>query len=217
MIQAALEAQHATGSTSAKPPVPESLEETGLSEAFVTDLLLKMLYLQGARRGTELEAFLCLGFGILDPLLMDLQQRHLVEVRGSEGHGRIGYTFDITGEGRKRAREVMQGNRYCGPAPIPLGEYWEFAETSGFGQVSELGEVNMVLPLEFRDEHGSPTLMFLELTTGTATALVEGTQLAVTGTPLGSDGTVKLVGAATIPSGSLEGKAMEVILNVRVQ
>jgi predicted ATPase with chaperone activity len=56
---------------------------------------------------------------------MDLQQRRLVEVRGSEGHGRSGYTFDLTSEGRARAREVMQANRYVGPAPIPLGEYWE--------------------------------------------------------------------------------------------
>lgn len=124
MIQAALEAP-VTGAPDAKPPVPESLEETGLSEAFVTDLILKTLYLQGARSGTELESFLRLGFGILDPLLMDMQQRHFIEVRGSEGHGRIGYTFDITGEGRTRTREIMQGSRYCGPAPIPLGEYWE--------------------------------------------------------------------------------------------
>ncbi len=109
----------------AKPPVPETLEDTGLAASFVSDLLLKTLYFQGARKGTDLEAFIRLSYSILDPILVDLQERQLIEVRGSEGHGRIGYTFDITGEGRTRAREIMQTSRYAGPAPIPLGEYWE--------------------------------------------------------------------------------------------
>jgi len=108
-----------------KPPVPESLEDTGLTAGMVSDLILKTLYVQGARTGLQLERFIRLPFSILDPLLMDLQQRRQIEVRGSEGHGRIGYTFDITGEGRARCREVMQTSRYVGPAPIPLGEYWE--------------------------------------------------------------------------------------------
>jgi predicted ATPase with chaperone activity len=107
------------------PPVPETLEDTGLSDAFVSDLLLKTLYLQGARTGRQLEGFLRLPFAILDDELLDLQHRRLVEVRGSEGHGRVGYTFDITGEGRARCREIMQTSRYVGPAPIPLSEYWE--------------------------------------------------------------------------------------------
>lgn len=107
------------------PPVPETLEDTGLSPAFVSDLLLKTLYLQGARTGREIEAFLRLPFLLMDSELLDLQHRRLVEVRGSEGHGRIGYTFDITTEGRARCREIMQTSRYVGPAPVPLSEYWE--------------------------------------------------------------------------------------------
>jgi predicted ATPase with chaperone activity len=126
MVYAAPEAAVAPEVTEGiRPPVPESLEDTGLTAAMVSDLITKTLYLQGARSGMELEAFLRLPFAILDPLLMELQQRRLMEVRSSEGHGRIGYTFDITAEGRARAREVMQTNRYVGPAPIPLGEYWE--------------------------------------------------------------------------------------------
>ncbi len=126
MVYAAPEAARTPRVTDdVKPPVPESLKDTGLSEAMVSDLVLKTLYVQGARTGLLLESFLRLPFALLDPVLMELQQRRLVEVRGSEGHGRIGFTFDITGEGRARCREVMQTNRYVGPAPIPLGEYWE--------------------------------------------------------------------------------------------
>ncbi|MDX1578669.1 MAG: ATP-binding protein [Gemmatimonadota bacterium] len=126
MVQVASEAQTTPETPpGTKPPVPETLEDTGLSAAFVTDLLLRTLYLQGARTGSQLEATLRLSYAILDEPLLDMQQRRLVEVRGSTGHGRMGHTFDITGEGRARAREIMQTNRYVGPAPIPLGDYWE--------------------------------------------------------------------------------------------
>jgi len=130
MVYAAPDAALAPATTEGiKPPVPETLEDTGLSGSLIGDLALKTLYLQGARTGRQLETFLRLPYAILDPILMDLQQRRLMEVRGSEGHGRIGYTFDITNEGRGRAREIMQTNRYVGAAPIPLGDYWESVRT----------------------------------------------------------------------------------------
>ncbi len=113
------------GSETGAPQPPETLEETGLSEAFVSDLLLRTLYVQGARSGRQLEAFVRLPFALLDDLLMDLQRRRLIEVRASEGHGRMGYTFDITGEGRTRCREILQTSRYVGPAPVTLEDYWD--------------------------------------------------------------------------------------------
>lgn len=111
----------ATGQQS--PPVPEKLEDTGLNPAFVSDLLLKVLYRGGARTGGQLVHGLRLGFGILDDLLLDLQQRHLIQVQRSDGHGRLAYLFDVTTEGRKRAREAMAQSRYVGPAPVPFETY----------------------------------------------------------------------------------------------
>ncbi|MEE8560456.1 MAG: hypothetical protein V3S91_00630 [Gemmatimonadota bacterium] len=107
----------------AAPHVPINLEETGLSSAFVSELLLKTLYVQGARSGDQLAGFLRLPFSILDDELLTLQQRRLVEVRGTKGRGRRGYTFELTGEGRGRCREIMGTNRYVGPAPVPLEQY----------------------------------------------------------------------------------------------
>ncbi len=110
------------------PPVPESIEETGLSPAFVSDLIVKTLYVQGSRDGGRLESSIKLPFALLDDELLTLQQRRLVEVRGAQGHGRRGYTFDLTGEGRGRARELLQQSRYVGPAPVPLDRYWQSVE-----------------------------------------------------------------------------------------
>lgn len=109
--------------SSAAPPVPETLRDTGLDPAFLSDLLVKMLYREGARRGSWLADRIRIRFTLLDELLLELQQRHLIEVRRTEGHGRQGYIFDLTSEGRQRAREALAQSRYVGPAPVPFDTY----------------------------------------------------------------------------------------------
>ena len=143
------------------PPVPSSLEETGLSSEFVTDLLLKTLYVQGARTGAELAEFLKLPFPLLDDLLLDLQQRRYVEVRGTRGINRASYVFDLTGDaGRGRAREAMDTSQYVGPAPVPLAQYrhWSHLQSIRHARVTrrevEEGFSWLVLPQETLDEVG---------------------------------------------------------------
>jgi predicted ATPase with chaperone activity len=110
------------------PSLPMTLEQTGLSESFVSELLMKALYVQGSRTGDQLAAFIRLSFTILDDLLLTLQQRRLIEVRGTKGKGRRGYTFALTTEGRDRCREIMTTSRYVGAAPVPLGQYCAIVE-----------------------------------------------------------------------------------------
>lgn len=111
-----------------RPAVPERLEDTGLTPESVVDLVLKVLYVQGARTGRLLSETVRLPFPILDDVLLDLQQRHLAEVRGTKGHGRAGYAFDLTSAGRERAREAMDTNQYVGPAPVPMEVYVQWVE-----------------------------------------------------------------------------------------
>ena len=54
---------------------------TGLSPEFIVDLLLKVLYVQGARTGQHLTNTVRLPFDFVDDQLLSLQQRRLVEVR----------------------------------------------------------------------------------------------------------------------------------------
>lgn len=105
------------------PAVPESVEDTGLSAEFLMDLLLRTLYVQGARTGVALAETMCLPFTLLDDFLLTLQTRRLLELRGTTGHGRSAYVFDLTNQGRNRARETMQTVAYVGPAPVPLAQY----------------------------------------------------------------------------------------------
>jgi predicted ATPase with chaperone activity len=110
------------------PPVPKAVEDTGLSAEFLMDLLLRTLYVHGARTGVALTEMLCLPFSLLDDFLLTLQTRRLVELRGTTGHGRSAYVLDLTNQGRNRARETMQTVAYVGPAPVPLAQYRTWCE-----------------------------------------------------------------------------------------
>lgn len=108
------------------PPVPQSILETGITPESVTSLALKALYVQGALSGRRLSDRLRLPFEIVDDILLDLQQRHFVEVGGVRGHGRGGYIFDLTSAGRARAQESMDVTTYVGPVPVTLETYTEW-------------------------------------------------------------------------------------------
>lgn len=142
------------------PPVPQSLADAGLSREAVTELVLKTLYVQGARDGHALVESIRLPFSILDERLMDLQQRRLIEVRGAQGVGRAGYTFDLTTKGRERAHEAMDGSQYVGPAPVPLKRYREWVEAGSIRHsrldkdAIEAGFSHLVLDPKFLDKLG---------------------------------------------------------------
>ncbi len=108
---------------SAAPPPPASLAESGLSQEAVNELLLKLLYTQGARKGQEIAETICLPFAIVDDVLLRLQERRLIEVVRTSGPSRGGYVFELTSAGRERAQEALASSQYVGPAPVPLSLY----------------------------------------------------------------------------------------------
>ena len=117
------------------PPVPETVRDTGLTEEFIVDLLIKTLYVQGARTGAQLVGAVRLPFAFVDEQLMSLQQRRLAEVRGTTGHSRGGYVFDLTSAGRDRAREALASSHYVGPAPVPLTQYRSWVDKQSIRNV----------------------------------------------------------------------------------
>jgi hypothetical protein len=100
---------------------------------------------------------------------------------------------------------------------FPFGEYFEFAPTGGIGRVTELGDVDVLIPLEIVDRYGTATHIELPLTTQTAETWAHGTHSSRAGDPLGGSGDATLVGLATFPSGRLRGFTMEIVLNVHVE
>ncbi len=142
------------------PPKPTTLEDTGLSEGQLTDLVLKTLYQRGHLTGDELSEAVCVPFAILDDLLLTAKQRHFVEVPKAVGHGRSGYTFALTEEGSNRARAALDASRYVGPAPVPLPQFKEWVERQSVrGNIVRREELeaafsDLVLPPEIMDSLG---------------------------------------------------------------
>ena len=123
------------GASPACPIAPETIADTGLSPEAITELLLKTLYVQGARSGQELIDAICLPFTIVDELLLTLQHQRLIEVKRTVGAGRGGYIFDLTNAGSERAREAMAAGQYVGPAPVPLEHYRTWIERQSIRNV----------------------------------------------------------------------------------
>ena len=108
------------------PIAPRSIEETGLSVGFLSDLVLKVLYFEGYISGHEVAEAIKLPFkNITDRILEFLKRDRLIEVKGSTGgaYAESAYEYVITGKGVERAREIMDRGQYAGPAPVSLQSY----------------------------------------------------------------------------------------------
>ena len=142
------------------PYPPETIADTGLSPESITELLLKTLYVQGARSGQELVESIGLPFSIVDEQLVQLQHQRLIEVKRTAGAGRGGYIFDLTSAGGSRAREAMAAGQYVGPAPVKLEYYRSWIEQQSLRHVHVTRERllaafnHMVLDPEFIEGFG---------------------------------------------------------------
>ena len=100
------------------PPVPETLEDTGLAATLVQQLILKMLYSRGDMLGRELSEALGLKFSLIEETIEFLKRQHFIEAKKSLGMGNSTVLFALTDTGKNAARECMESNQYAGPAPF---------------------------------------------------------------------------------------------------
>jgi len=100
-----------------------------LSAGFLADLVLKTIYLRGLMLGREIADALKLPFpNVLDKVLASMRRERLIAVSGSAGVGESSYGYVISREGRSRARELIDRNRYVGPAPVSLTVYTQMVK-----------------------------------------------------------------------------------------
>jgi hypothetical protein len=114
----------ASGPNFVPPPIVR-IDDTGLSQLWLQDLALKILYFQGYLSGFKVAEEIALPFaGVTDLILESLKREKLVEVKSSSmGLGEGSYQYAITGAGIDRAREALDRSQYAGPAPVPIEIY----------------------------------------------------------------------------------------------
>ena len=105
------------------PPVPNGIEETGLSATAIEQQILKTLYFRGETMGRELSTALGLRFSLIEMMMEGLKRTQAVQVKRSLGMGSLTSYFSLSEAGRTRAREYLETNQYTGPAPVPLYQY----------------------------------------------------------------------------------------------
>lgn len=108
-------------------PTPiTNIEDTGLSQLWLQDLALKILYFRGYLTGFKVAEAMALPFaGLVDQILEALKREKFVEVKTQVGFGEGSYQYAITDAGIARAREALDRSQYAGPAPVPISDYNE--------------------------------------------------------------------------------------------
>ena len=103
-------------------PRPTELQDTGLSEAFVADLVAKQLLDRGALSIAELSSLLALAGSIVERILNFMRGEARIEVKPRMGHEQV-LSYSLTQAGRASALDAMMRSGYVGPAPVPLKTY----------------------------------------------------------------------------------------------
>ncbi len=103
------------------PPIPESIEETGLSFQFLADLALKTAALESSMTTGAVAERMCLPVPLVELLLQHLYKEKLLENRGSVGFSANRYS--LLDKGWDQLRRVTEISGYVGPAPVSLNSY----------------------------------------------------------------------------------------------
>jgi len=107
-------------------PRPSQLDDTGLSEAFVADLVAKHLLDRGALSIADLSSLLALTGSIIEGILNFMRTEARIEVKPRVGIDRA-LVYSLTQAGRVTAMDAMMRSGYVGPAPVPLKTYARIA------------------------------------------------------------------------------------------
>lgn len=103
---------------------PQSVEQTGLELALISDLALKFIYYNNQITAQVISDEMCLPFyNIVDRALGVLKKEELIEVAGSNGFGDMAYQYTITPKGIVRIHQLLERTTYTGPAPVTLDQY----------------------------------------------------------------------------------------------
>lgn len=103
------------------PEEPRSMEETGLTSAAVEDLILKVVQTAGAMSGRDIAERVCLPLVVLEDCFTALRNRQHLTPTGAAMLG--DHIYQLTEQGRERARLALAECAYSGPAPVPLEDY----------------------------------------------------------------------------------------------
>lgn len=106
------------------PPVPRKVEQTGLSDIFLTELMLKIAFFDaGVFTLASIAQDICLSRSVVDEMVFQAKADRLVAVRSAGSTGTATMVYELTDAGRQRAEVALTQSQYAGPAPVSIADY----------------------------------------------------------------------------------------------
>jgi predicted ATPase with chaperone activity len=153
-------------------PIPLNIDQTGLSQGFLIDLVAKHLYSAGDLDQMALTQRTCLSWQVLEDLMVHLREGAFLELkRGLSGEIR----YSLTEQGKNLALEAMVKTTYAGPAPVSLNQYTDVVRAQSVMNVS----VNLQKMIDSYDD----VVVSEELLAQVGAAVVSGRSMLVYGGP----------------------------------
>ncbi|TVP70960.1 MAG: ATPase [Rhodobacteraceae bacterium] len=106
------------------PPVPKSLDATGLSVVLMKDVLLKTMFRMSLTKVTELARTICLPIPQTIELIDLARGERLIEAMATLAAGASSEAcFQLTEAGKARALDALSQSEYYGAMPVPMELY----------------------------------------------------------------------------------------------
>ena len=102
--------------------IPRTIQETGLSEQFLLDSVLRTLYVLGLETASQVAKEIKLRQSLVETLLGVLRKQSLVMSPGTAHQPHI-LRYALTARGREKSVELLRQSGYCGPLPVPLAAF----------------------------------------------------------------------------------------------
>ncbi len=112
-----------TGTYSRTIPAPATVEETGLPEEMLVQILVRAMFTAGELTERSAGDIMKLPYGVMKELFTLIQREKFCEVKGHGESLGVLLRYTLTELGRQRAQAFSELCRYVGPAPVTLEQY----------------------------------------------------------------------------------------------
>ncbi len=110
------------------PAIPSSLEETGISDRNLLNLMIKFMYVEACETVLNLADRMKLPRLLIQKLIEEAIRQRYIGATGATSDLALSTHYALTEAGRNAVKEALEQNSYLGPAPVSLASYREQIE-----------------------------------------------------------------------------------------
>jgi predicted ATPase with chaperone activity len=106
------------------PRAPQTVAETGLTEGFLVDLMLKIIFRLGLELPSDIARAIALSPRIVEDLIELAKAKQLLLLLGQPGANMAAeMRYQLTAKGKDWAQEALAQNSWTGAAPVPVEQF----------------------------------------------------------------------------------------------